>query len=109
MRKPSWLALATLLTAVPACADEGMWTFDNFPSGVVARQFGATIDATWLDRVRLAVGRLSNCTASFVSGDDLILTNPHCAEACLADHSTKEHSLVETGFLAADRSQEKKC
>jgi hypothetical protein len=109
MRKSSWPALAAILTAVPACADEGMWTFDNFPNGIVARQFGATIDAAWLDRVRLAVVRLSNCTASFVSGDGLILTNHHCAEACLADHSTKEHSLVETGFLAADGSQEKKC
>jgi hypothetical protein len=104
-----WLAFTLLLAAAPAVADEGMWTFDNFPSVALAQKYGTTIDALWLDRVRLAVVRLSNCTASFVSADGLMLTNHHCAANCLDDYSTKEHSLLETGFLAADRPQEKKC
>jgi hypothetical protein len=109
MRKIQWLMLATLLTAGPLYADEGMWTFDNFPSATVAQKFGAHIDARWLDKVRLSIVRLSNCTATYVSADGLILTNHHCANECLADNSTPEHSLIETGLLAADRSQEKKC
>ena len=109
MRKLHWLMLAALLTAAPLYADEGMWTFDNFPSAEVAQKFGAHIDARWLDKVRLSIVRLSNCTATYVSPDGLILTNHHCADECLADNSTPEHSLIETGFLAADRSQEKKC
>jgi hypothetical protein len=75
----------------------------------VAQKFGAKIDARWLDKVRLSIVRLSNCTATYVSPDGLILTNHHCAAVCLDDNSTPEHSLLETGFLAADRSQEKKC
>lgn len=109
MRKFNWLVLAAVLTAAPVFADEGMWTFDNFPSATVAQKYGATIDAAWLDRVRQSIVRLSNCTATFVSPDGLILTNHHCAEACLADNSTPEHSLIESGFLAADRAEEKKC
>jgi hypothetical protein len=109
MRKIQWLMLAAVLTAAPVFADEGMWTFDNFPSATVAQKYHAQIDARWLDKVRSSTVRLSNCTATYVSPDGLILTNHHCADECLADNSTPEHSLIETGFLAADRSQEKKC
>ena len=69
MRKFNWLVLAAVLTAAPVFADEGMWTFDNFPSATVAQKYGATIDAAWLDRVRQSIVRLSNCTATFVSPD----------------------------------------
>ena len=96
MRNIKWLVLAAVLTAGPVWADEGMWTFDNFPSATVAKKFGAQIDARWLDRVRESIVRLSNCTATYVSGDGLILTNHHCAAECLADNSTPEKSLIET-------------
>lgn len=95
--------------AVPALADEGMWTFDNFPSAQVKAQHGVNIDAAWLDHVRRSVIRLSNCTASFVSPEGLILTNHHCAESCLAELSTKDESLVENGFLARTHAEEKRC
>jgi len=109
MRNFKWLVLAAVLTAGPVSADEGMWTFDNFPSAAVAKKFNVQIDGKWLNRVQESIVRLSNCTATYVSADGLILTNHHCAAECLADNSTPEHSLIETGFLAADRSQEKKC
>lgn len=50
--------------ALPALADLGMWTFDNFPAATVREKYGATIDGAWLDRVRRSTIRLSNCTAS---------------------------------------------
>jgi hypothetical protein len=103
------LILASALMPAPAFADEGMWTYDHFPAADVASRYGVSIDQAWLDRVRLATIRLSNCTASYVSPDGLILTNHHCAEACLSEHSSKEKSLIETGFLAANRSQELRC
>jgi hypothetical protein len=49
--------------ASPAWADEGMWTFDNFPSDAVKQAYGAEITPAWLDHVRLSTVRLSNCTA----------------------------------------------
>jgi hypothetical protein len=113
MRKLIFMLLSAALTGTSmlpvAYADEGMWTLDNFPSGTVAEKYGAKIDQAWLDHVRLSTIRLSNCTASYVSPDGLILTNHHCAEACLAEHSTKDKSLIETGFLAATRGEEKRC
>src|ERR1700678_4108622 len=101
------LALACL-AVLPVFADEGMWTFDNFPSGAVKQHYGADITPGWLDHVRLSTIRLTNCTASFVSPTGLILTNHHCVESCLAELSSKEKSVVELGFAAAARSAEQR-
>ncbi len=104
-----FLLLLGCLAALPAVADEGMWTFDNFPSSVVKRNYGAVITPAWLDHVRLSTIRLTNCTASFVSPEGLILTNHHCVESCLAELSSKESSLVQSGFAAPNRSAELRC
>ena len=104
------LASLPLLLAAPRVrADAGMWTFDNFPSELVERKYGADIGRPWLDRVRTSLVRLSNCTASFVSPEGLILTNHHCSEACLDEHSTADDNLVEKGFLARTRERELRC
>ncbi|MBM4192276.1 MAG: S46 family peptidase [Gammaproteobacteria bacterium] len=105
--------IASLLAAAFTCsgvvADEGMWTFDNFPSSVVEKSFGARIDGAWLDRVRESTVRLAGCTASFVSNEGLLLTNHHCIASCLAENSSKERSLLEEGFVARGRANEIKC
>src|SRR5512147_2462431 len=103
-------ALALLIGAsAPTFADEGMWTFDNFPRATVSQRYGTNIDQAWLDRVRLATVRLSNCTASFVSAQGLLLTNHHCVESCLAQNSTRDKSLIESGFTATSRTDELRC
>jgi V8-like Glu-specific endopeptidase len=106
-----YAAVAALMVfcCSPAKADEGMWTFHGFPLAKANAALKTSLDQAWLDRVRTATVRLSNCTGSFVSGEGLILTNHHCIEACLADLSSKEKSLVEEGFLAKTRDEEKKC
>jgi hypothetical protein len=109
MRRLSLAIVSTLLISLPAFADPGMWTFHDFPRELVQREYGADITPAWLDRVRSATLRLSNCTASFVSASGLILTNHHCAEACLDEHSTAKQNLVRDGFLARTRKQELKC
>ena len=86
-----------------------MWPFHGFPLAKANGALNTKLDQAWLDKVRTATVRLSNCTASFVSKDGLILTNHHCVEACLAEHSSKEKSYVEDGFLAKSREEEKKC
>jgi V8-like Glu-specific endopeptidase len=90
-------------------ADEGMWTYHGFPLAKANAALKTSLDQAWLDRVRSATVRLSNCTASFVSNEGLILTNHHCVEACLAEQSSKEKSYVEDGFLAKTRDEEKRC
>ena len=48
----AFVALAYSTNA--ARADEGMWTFDDFPAGKVAAKYGFTPTQPWLDKVRLA-------------------------------------------------------
>ncbi len=93
----------------PALADEGMWTFDNFPADAVQRAAGFEVTPAWLDHVRLATIRLTNCTAAFVSAEGLLLTNHHCLESCLGELSSKDANLLEQGFFAADRRAERRC
>ena len=98
-----------LLASPPAFSDAGMWTFHDFPRELVKARYGADLSPAWLERVRTATARLSNCTASFVSPDGLMLTNHHCAEGCLDEHSSPEHNLLHSGFLARTRDEELKC
>ena len=95
--------------AAPAQAEEGMWTFDNFPIAAVNETYDANIDQAWLDRVRNAAVRLQGCSASFVSDEGLILTNHHCVVSCIQDLSTAENDYVKNGWMPATREEEKKC
>ena len=108
---PLLAAAATLALSVsPARADEGMWTFDGFPRATMEAGYGWAPDQAWLDKVRNAAVRLTGgCSASFVSGNGLILTNHHCVASCLFDNSTGENDLLEHGFIAAGLTDEKKC
>lgn len=107
--KKSLLALLPLL-ALPVAADEGMWTFDNFPAAKVRDKYGVAVTSEWLARVQQATTRHeSGCTGSFVSPDGLVLTNHHCVMECLADLSTAQADLIANGFSAAQRNQERKC
>ncbi len=106
------LACTMVLLAMggTAVADEGMWTFDNFPKQLVREKLGVDVTDQWLDKVRLATTRLeSGCTGSFISRDGLMLTNHHCASECLAQLSTAANDLLENGFLAGSRAQEVRC
>ncbi|HSL19988.1 MAG TPA: S46 family peptidase [Vicinamibacterales bacterium] len=106
------LVVAMFVAALCAgvAADEGMWTFDNFPRGEVAKKYGVQTGDQWLERLQNAVIRLeSGCTASFVSPDGLVLTNHHCAQTCLAENSTAARDLVASGFTAATRKDEVRC
>src|SRR5580692_12225377 len=104
-----FLLMLACCAVLPASADEGMWTFDNFPSGTVKQHYGADITPAWLDHVRLSTVRLTNCTASFVSPEGLILTNHHCVESCLAELSSKDSSLIDRGFETQKRTDERRC
>lgn len=103
------VTLLASLASLPARADEGMWTYDNFPAAAVKQRYGADITPAWLEHARLATIRLSNCTASFVSPEGLILTNHHCSEQCLAEISSPQQDRIKDGFLARGRGDEVRC
>ncbi len=93
-----------------AHADEGMWTFDNFPSAKVKAEYGVNIDSAWLNNVQLSSVRLSSgCSASVVSDKGLVLTNHHCVRDCAQNLSTDKVDYVKDGFSADAMSDEKLC
>ncbi|MDQ2861188.1 MAG: S46 family peptidase, partial [Pseudomonadota bacterium] len=100
-----WAALGRV-----ARADEGMWTYDNFPSAAVKAKYGVTIDQAWLDHVRGATARLSiGCSSSIVSGQGLVLTNHHCVSECAQDLSTPDRDYIKLGYSVASRREERQC
>jgi hypothetical protein len=108
MKRFCLLLLAGFTSA--AAADEGMWTFDNFPKAAVKEKYGVAIDDAWLGRLQRSIARLEGgCTGSFVSPDGLVLTNHHCAVGCVGDLSTAEDNFVEHGFNSGSRAGERKC
>jgi hypothetical protein len=93
-----------------AWADEGMWTFDNFPSAKVKAAYGVDIDQAWLDHVRGSAVRLSSgCSASVVTGEGLVLTNNHCVADCAQTLSAPGRDYFNDGFQAPVRTDEKTC
>jgi hypothetical protein len=54
-----------------------------------------------------AIVRLNRCSASFVSPDGLVVTNHHCVQSALQVNSTPDNNLVENGFLAKTRADER--
>ena len=103
-------AIAAGAFAGEAFADEGMWTFDNFPAAKVRQTYGVDITPAWLDHVRGAAVRLSSgCSASAVTATGLVLTNNHCVADCAQNLSTSGHDYFQTGYLAANRQEERTC
>jgi hypothetical protein len=90
-------------------AEEGMWTFDNFPLERANLALGTRIDQSWLDRVRLSSVRFGGCSAGLVSNAGLVLTNNHCVATCVANLSTPASRYAETGFSPARREDEARC
>src|ERR671937_2929083 len=100
--------VATLPLA--ARADEGMWTYDNFPSAKVAKKYGFSPDGKWLSEAQLSSVRLAGgCSGSFVSPDGLVMTNHHCSHSCIEQISTKEKDFVAQGFYAPALENEVRC
>ncbi|MDO9471691.1 MAG: S46 family peptidase [Caulobacter sp.] len=95
--------------ASPAAADEGMWTFENFPAARVKAAYGVTTDGPWLQRLRAAAVRIPGCSASVVSSAGLVLTNNHCVTSCLVQLSSADKDHLKDGVLTAGRAEERPC
>ncbi|GAA0557666.1 S46 family peptidase [Rhizomicrobium electricum] len=103
-------AAAIALACSPALADEGMWTFDNFPSAAVKAKYGVSIDQKWLAKVQDGSARFGGgCSSSIVSPDGLVLTNHHCVRTCVQLNSTASANYIKDGFMPAKREDEKLC
>jgi hypothetical protein len=112
---PTRVALCVVLCLSPLStfADEGMWTFNDFPAAKVKASYGFSPTPEWLDKVRLSSVRIAGgCSASLVSGSSLVMTNHHCAHHCieqLSSLSAKKEDFIKNGFFAKTGADEVKC
>src|SRR5260370_19842408 len=97
IRAAALLVAASIVA--PAFADEGMWTYDNFPAAKMRAKYGWAPDAAWLEHAQLASIRLTlGCSAGLVSPDGLVMTNHHCARECLSELADGRHDYVANRF-----------
>ena len=84
-----------------------MWTFENPPADYLRETYAIDADSVWFRRARLGALRIPGCSASFVSGDGLVLTNHHCAREHISAVSGEGESLLDDGFYAEDLDAER--
>ena len=93
-----------------ACADEGMWVFNNLPLGTLKARYGFEPPAGWADHLRSAAVRFNNGgSGSFVSADGLIMTNHHVGADTLSKLGTKDKDYYRDGFFAKTYGEEAKA
>lgn len=121
MRTRWLLTLVTLVTALPLAAQQApaeypgletgkMWQLDVPPLDYWKARFDFTPPAGWMEHARLGALRYGNgCSASFVSPDGLVMTNHHCARACIESAAKAGEDFLSNGFLAPKREDERPC
>jgi len=110
-KAPLAAALALALASAAAMADEGMWTYNDFPVAQVGKAYGFTPDQAWLDHLRLSSVKFgSGCSGSIVSASGLVMTNHHCARTCIENLSGLAHKdFNRDGFIARSLHEEARC
>jgi hypothetical protein len=106
------LSLFVAATLAPAAgrADEGMWTYNNFPKAAVKQKYKVDVTDELLDHLRLSSVRFNNGgSGSFVSPTGLVMTNHHVGADCIHKLGHADKDLVQTGFYAKTHDEEIKC
>jgi hypothetical protein len=108
---PSALHAQNLLEGeYPGLETGKMWTFDVPPRDYWAKRYHFTPSEGWMEHARLSALRYGNgCTASFVSAEGLVMTNHHCARACIESSTREGEDFLSNGFYAAKREDERSC
>lgn len=86
-----------------------MWTFDDIPYEYFEKTYGFRPTDDWLEKAQksaLQFGR--GCSAAFVSGDGLIMTNHHCGRGDLHKVQNEGENLLRNGFYAESLEDERK-
>jgi hypothetical protein len=84
-----------------------MWTFEYPPLEYFREAYEFAPDEAWFEHARLGALRLSNCSASFVSPNGLVLTNHHCGRESVTQVSAEGENLLDNGFYAPSLAEER--
>jgi len=106
-----FLAGLLLMSATAtACADEGMWVFNNLPLGTLKARYGFEPPPLWAEHLRSSAVRFNNGgSGSFVSADGLIMTNHHVGADTLSKLGTKDKDYYRDGFFTKTCDEEAKA
>jgi len=90
--------------------DQGkLWPLNQVPADHFQSAHGVDPDSQWLAKAQSAALRFGDgCSASFVSGNGLVLTNHHCARDAISKVGRKDEALLEDGFYADSLNDERK-
>lgn len=104
----SAVVLPAQLSTSPGRFDLGkMWTFEYAPAEYFSTTYGFSADSAWFSRARLAALRIPGCSAAFVSGNGLIITNHHCVRDRVNSASRLGENLLDSGFVASTMGDER--
>lgn len=105
------LCLFISLILQPLYAVEGMYLLNNLPLKSMRKaglRMKFDIDPqTGYPKIAAGVVNLNGASASFISPEGLILTNHHVAFSGIQLLSTLEDNILEKGFLARNRDEER--
>ena len=113
MKKFLTITMLSLVAALTAKADEGMWLPSLISQRIVDMQEkGFRLNAEDLYNINEAslkdavvlFGR--GCTGELISPEGLLLTNHHCGYSQIQQHSSVEHDYLRDGFWAMSREEE---
>lgn len=105
------VALAALLAASAAQAEQGMWMpHQTQELAQQLRAAGLVLDPAALSNLRAAplnaIVSLGGCSAAFVSPEGLVVTNHHCVVGSIQYNSSPRADYLTDGFLARNRGEE---
>ncbi len=111
MLKTLALPAALIGAFAVAHADEGQWQPHQLPQlSSELKRIGIAIPARKLADLgkhpMSAIVSLGGCSAAFVSGAGLVVTNHHCAYGAVQRNATPQHNYIADGFLAKSRGDE---
>src|SRR4051812_50152422 len=111
MKTIHWIAVlfVSFMALSIACADEGMWLYNQFPKKMLKEKHGFEPTDEWLKHVRLSSVRFNSGGAgSFVSSNGLVMRNHHVGAGALQKLSTADRDPIKKGFYAKTQAEEGK-
>ena len=85
-----------------------MWTFDDVPVEKFESKYGFKPSAEWLENVQKSALQFGGgCSAAFVSGNGLIMTNHHCGRGQLSSLQDEGENWLRDGFYAETMEEER--